>query len=97
VRGGNAQTVVLLKISTWEVAMATVNFSVPEDVKKAFNEAYAGVNKSAVVAQLMRQAVDEHRRQARRRRAIERLLRLRRTGRPVAEAAVRAARTRGRP
>lgn len=77
--------------------MATVNFSVPEDVKRTFNQAFAGTNKSAVVAQLMRQAVEERRRQERRRRAIERLLRLRRTSTPVAGAAVRVARVKGRP
>jgi hypothetical protein len=77
--------------------VATVNFSVPEDVKKTFNKAFAGVNKSAVVAQLMRQAVEDRRRQHRRRRAIERLLRLRRTMKPVTAVATRAARARGRP
>jgi hypothetical protein len=77
--------------------VATVNFSVPEDVKRTFNRAFAGVNKSAVIAQLMRQAVEDHRRQLRRRRAIERLLRLRRTIRPVSAAAIRAARVKGRP
>ena len=77
--------------------MATVNFSVPEDVKRIFNKAFAGANKSAILAQLMRQAVEERRRQERRRRAIERLLRLRRTMRPVAEAAIRVARVKGRP
>jgi hypothetical protein len=77
--------------------VATVNFSVPEDVKNTFNKTFAGANKSAVVAQLMRQAVEERRRQKRRRRAIERLLRLRRTIRPVAEVAIRAARVKGRP
>jgi hypothetical protein len=76
--------------------MATVNFSVPEDVKRTFNKAFAGTNKSAVVAQLMRQAVEERRRQARRRRAIERLLRLRGTARPVSEGAIRTARVKGR-
>jgi metal-responsive CopG/Arc/MetJ family transcriptional regulator len=77
--------------------VATVNFSVPEDVKRTFNEVFAGANKSAVVAQLMRQAVEERRRQERRRRAIERLLRLRRTIRPVAQVAMRVARVKGRP
>ena len=37
--------------------MATVNFSVPEDVKQAFNAAFEGQNKSAVLTQLMREAV----------------------------------------
>jgi hypothetical protein len=70
---------------------------VPEDVKKTFNRAFAGANKSAVVAQLMREAVEERRRQHRRRRAIERLLRLRRTMKPVTAVATRAARVQGRP
>jgi hypothetical protein len=35
--------------------MATVNFSVPDDVKEAFNIAYQGQNKSAVIAELMRE------------------------------------------
>ena len=37
--------------------MTTVNFSVPDDVKQAFNAAFAGQNKSAVLTQLMRDAV----------------------------------------
>jgi len=45
--------------------MATVNFSVPDEVRKAFNESFRGHNKSAVIAELMREAVDRaHRRQA---------------------------------
>ena len=42
--------------------MATVNFSVPVDVKNAFNKAFEGENKSAVLAMLMRQAVEERKR-----------------------------------
>ena len=77
--------------------MATVNFSVPEEVKKTFNRAFAGANKSAIVAQLMRDAVEARRREERRRGAIERLLRLRRRMKPVTQAAIRAARAKGRP
>ena len=80
-----------------EDAVATVNFSVPEDVKRTFNRAFVGANKSAVVAQLMREAVEERSRQERRRRAVERLLRLRRRMKPVAQVAIRAARAKGRP
>jgi hypothetical protein len=90
-------TVVLLNSSIRRAGVATVNFSVPDDVKRAFNKTFAGANKSAVVAQLMRQAVDDRRRQERRRRAIERLLRLRRSMRPVTTGAIRAARVKGRP
>jgi hypothetical protein len=38
--------------------MSTVNFSVPEDIKNAFNEVFEGQNKSAVIADLMRDAVE---------------------------------------
>ena len=34
--------------------MSTVNFSVPEDIKNAFNTVFEGQNKSAVIADLMR-------------------------------------------
>ena len=63
--------------------MATVNFSVPDDVKKAFNEAFAGRNKSAIVAELMMQAVAEREKVQRRAAAIDRLL-ARREERPAA-------------
>jgi hypothetical protein len=36
--------------------MATVNFSVPDEVKAAFDKAFSRQNKSAVVAELMRSA-----------------------------------------
>jgi len=72
--------------------MATVNFSVPDDVKAAFDEAFARENKSAIVARLMRQAVEERLRQQRRSLAIDALLRGRRRTRPVSEAQARRAR-----
>ena len=77
--------------------MGTVNFSVPDDVKQAFNEAFAGENKSAVLTQLMREAVarvhEQRQRQAAARRILGRVARaparssaelakVRRTGRP---------------
>ena len=42
--------------------MATVNFSVPDEVKDAFNATFSEVNKSAVIADLMREAVERARR-----------------------------------
>ncbi|MGF1613400.1 MAG: hypothetical protein ACFCVA_05635 [Gammaproteobacteria bacterium] len=77
--------------------MATVNFSVPEDVKREFNEAFAGENKSAVLTRLMRQAVEERRRQQRRAAAADALLELRARQAPVADAVLRQAREQGRP
>lgn len=77
--------------------MATVNFSVPEEVKEAFNRAFAGQNKSAVIADLMRRAVEEAARRQARAEAIARLG-ARREERPAAdENAIRTARSSGRP
>ncbi len=77
--------------------MATMNFSVPSEVKDAFDRAFEGENKSAVLTDLMRQAVEERRRRRRRARAIAHLLKLRGRMRPVSDKAVRAARIKGRP
>jgi hypothetical protein len=77
--------------------MATVNFSVPSDVKEAFDKTFSRQNKSAVLTELMRQAVDERQRRRRRARVVEKLLALRKRTRRVTERAVQAARKRGRP
>lgn len=77
--------------------MATVNFSVPDDVKDAFNAAFAGQNKSAIIAELMREAVERYERRERSRSAIERII-ARRSSMPVLDRQqVRAARNKGRP
>jgi hypothetical protein len=76
---------------------STVNFSVPIEIKRAFNEAFVGENKSAVAARLMQQAVEERHRQRRRAAAIDALLEQRQTQRPVTEARVASARRKGRP
>jgi metal-responsive CopG/Arc/MetJ family transcriptional regulator len=77
--------------------MATVNFSVPEEVKREFQEAFAGENKSAVIAGLMRQAVEERRRRERRSAAVEALLGMRSRLPPFAAAEIGRARRTGRP
>jgi FixJ family two-component response regulator len=77
--------------------MATVNFSVPSDVKEAFDKVFGRQNKSAVLTELMRQAVEERQRRRRRARAVEKLLALRKRTRRVTDQVVRAARKRGRP
>jgi len=76
---------------------STVNFSVPEEVKESFNAAFAGENKSAVIARLMQQAVEERQRQQRRAAAIDALLELRKKRRPVSAKEVARARRQGRP
>ena len=77
--------------------MATVNFSVPSDVKQAFDKAFKGTNKSAVLSNLMRQAVQEQDRKAHRAKVIAQLLELRQTSKPVPSSEIRAARRKGRP
>jgi metal-responsive CopG/Arc/MetJ family transcriptional regulator len=63
--------------------MATVNFSVPEDVKEAFDKTFKNKNKSAVIADLMRRAVVEAHRE-KRRAELFRTLTDRRKRRPAA-------------
>jgi hypothetical protein len=60
--------------------MATVNFSVPEEVKQAFDETFKGKNKSAIIAELMREAVEREKRWAQHTSAIDRILERRQTG-----------------
>jgi hypothetical protein len=82
--------------SVLEAGMATMNFSVPDEVKEAFNAAFAGRNKSAVIAELMREAVEREVRRARSVAAIDRIL-ARAERAPVRSGAkLAAARTRGR-
>ena len=54
--------------------MATVNYSVPDDVKELFNTAFAGANRSAVISDLMRQAAEHELSLKRRREAVDALL-----------------------
>lgn len=77
--------------------MATVNFSVPDEVKAAFNSAFAGQNKSAVIAGLMCEAVERSQRQQRSRSAIGRILDRRADAPLQASAALDASRREGRP
>ncbi|HKV12486.1 MAG TPA: hypothetical protein VJ725_30355 [Thermoanaerobaculia bacterium] len=77
--------------------MATVNFSVPDEIKKAFQETFAEENRSAIIARLMQEAVEERRRLQRRAAAIDALLDLRKGQRPVSAAEAARARRAGRP
>ena len=77
--------------------MATVNFSVPDDLKAEFDRVFGGQNKSAVIADLMRKAVAEVKRR-KRREDIFRALTRRRSERPsLSDTQIRASRTTGRP
>jgi hypothetical protein len=73
-----------------------MNFSVPDDVKEAFNREFADRNKSAVITNLIREAIEEEGRRRRRQEAI-RLLAERRKLRPaVSDEDIRRARESGR-
>jgi hypothetical protein len=76
--------------------MSTVNFSVPEDLKQAFNDAFRGHNKSAIIADLMHEALQRDLQRKKSAAAYARIVR-RRAGAPaVTNARFRAARQAGR-
>ncbi len=77
--------------------MATVNYSVPDEIKNRFNQVFANQNKSHLIAELMKQAIEEYEHQQQRAYAIDSLLKLRAKQKPVTDKAIRAARERGRP
>ena len=64
-----------------DTGMATVSFSVPNEVKEAFDEAFTGRDKGAVIADLRREADERVRRRERRREAVGRILKRRRSRR----------------
>ena len=75
--------------------MATVNFSVPEAVKQAFNETFKNQNKSAIIADLMSEAVERAQHQQRHRAAIDRILERRKHAPSMTDEELRAAREEG--
>jgi hypothetical protein len=77
--------------------MATVNFSVPEEVKEAFNKTFAGKNKSAIIAKLMSEAVEQAVRQEQREEAFRLLTEGRKLRPPMTDKEIREARELGRP
>ncbi|NJL28183.1 MAG: hypothetical protein HC897_09965 [Thermoanaerobaculia bacterium] len=72
--------------------MATGNFSVPDQVKDELNQTSTGENKSAVIARLMPEAVEQRRCVARRAAAADALLALRRELPAVSDAEIARAR-----
>jgi metal-responsive CopG/Arc/MetJ family transcriptional regulator len=81
--------------------MATMNFSIPDDIKEAFNKAFEGENKSAIVAALLRKAVEEKEHRAKEDEVldalIEELMRARAEDPPMSDEAIRQSRIQGRP
>jgi hypothetical protein len=81
--------------------MATMNFSIPDDVKEAFNKAFEGENKSAIVSGLMRKAIEEKERRAEQDKEldalIDDLLRARAEDPPLSDEEIRRIRIADRP
>jgi len=72
--------------------MATMNFSIPDNVKDRFNEVFGGENKSAVVTSLMVRAIEEEERARRSGSFVERLRQIRGRSRRVTDQEIRRAR-----
>ena len=51
--------------------MGTMNFSIPDDLKTAFNELFKNENKSAVISNLIRAEVERRRLMGQRHNALE--------------------------
>ncbi|MBK1620947.1 hypothetical protein CKO42_21480 [Lamprobacter modestohalophilus] len=77
--------------------MATMNFSIPDAIRDAFNRTFSGQNESAVIARLMQQAIAEAELQRRCQVAFEQRTAARRERPALTDAAARAARVSGRP
>lgn len=77
--------------------MATVNFSVPDEVKAEFDKAFGDQNKSSIIAALMRRAVRERQLQIRRERLFRQFSAVRKHRPSFTSGEVRAARTAERP
>ncbi len=77
--------------------MATVNFSVPDEVKAAFDKAFGDQNKSWIIAELMRRAVRERQVRIRRERLFRQLGRARSSRPSITSEDIRKARAAERP
>jgi hypothetical protein len=77
--------------------MATVNFSVPDEIKAEFDRVFGGQNKSAVIAKLMQQAIADVTRRARREKLFHSLTQRRKQRPTASNEQIHATRTSGRP
>ena len=77
--------------------MATVTFIVPDEVKDAFNATFSDANKSVVIADLMREAVERARRKHASDRAVEAILARRRRAPVYSASELLRSRVRNRP
>jgi hypothetical protein len=72
--------------------VARISVSIPDDLAEAFEKAFQRVDKDAVIADLMRKAVEERVRGPRSGNFVERSRRIRASGRAVSDEEIRRAR-----
>jgi hypothetical protein len=77
--------------------VATVNFSVPDEVKAEFDKTFGDRNKSAIVAELMRRAVREEHLRRRREKLFGKLTGARSRRPSITADDIRKTRSAGRP
>ena len=77
--------------------MATINFSISEELKEEFQTTFEKENRSALIAQLMRKAIEERKQQARRSAVIASILDWRAQQPAISPREARRARQAGRP
>lgn len=78
--------------------MATMNFSVPDDIKKRFDHEFAHENKSRILTDLMIEAIERHHLKKQRLQAMGMILKIHANQKktPVTTAEINAARKAGR-
>lgn len=76
--------------------MAVVNFSIPDDVKQAFDRVFKGENRSAIVTALMRSAIQQAEAQGDQREVFAAIRRLARKIPPMSDEEIYTARQEGR-
>jgi hypothetical protein len=77
--------------------MATMNFSIPDDIKESFNQTFARQNKSAIVTRLLQEAVARAHRKQQSEAVIDRIVARLDQRTATTERKIRKAREEGRP
>lgn len=68
--------------------MATMNFSIPDDVKERFNHVFAHANKSAIVTRMIEDAIAQAERKRQSEEALKRILLRRQTAPSISSAEI---------
>jgi metal-responsive CopG/Arc/MetJ family transcriptional regulator len=77
--------------------MATVIFSIPDEIKAEFDRVFDGHDRSALIADLMQRAIADETRRARREKLFHSLTQRRKERPAASNEQIHATRTSGRP